>query len=69
MNLEIQFAKIEEWVIANPDEKTAFAMIALIEFARESPEHAKNSYDAIRMMAKGIEGWPICRCGKIHTEE
>ena len=44
-------------------------MIALIEFARESPEDAKGAYDAIRMMAKGIESWPICRCGKIHTEE
>tara|TARA_R100000781_G_scaffold53499_1_gene34957 strand:- start:134 stop:382 length:249 start_codon:yes stop_codon:yes gene_type:complete len=63
---ELRFAKIEEWAIANPDMAISNAMIALIEAARASPEDAASAYDAIRMMARGLEDWPICRCGKIH---
>ena len=57
---ELRFAKIEEWAIANYGYDNKFsAMIALIEAARASPEDAASAYDAIRMVARGFEDWPI----------
>ena len=62
------FDLIEKWVGENPEYKIGVAMSALIEVAQEKPEHTKNCYDAIRAMSRGIENWPICRCGRIHNE-
>ena len=66
---ELRFSLIEKWVEENPDEEVGVVFTALMEDARQNENKVERIWDAIRTLARGIENWPICRCGRHHPGE
>ena len=66
---EIRFSLIEKWVKENPDEELVPPLTLLMKRARQNETEVENAWKAICALARGLEDWPICHCGRHHPGE
>jgi hypothetical protein len=63
-----RFEKLEPWIAKNPEGVHQKAVAALIARAKDgNDEHTmRMCWNAILTLGRGLEDWPLCRCGKVH---
>ena len=65
----IRFGKLESWVAENPEGVHEMVVAELINSARADFDNVERYWNAILVVGRALEDWPLCRCQMDIVEE